>query len=683
SASRRALLDLSQALADETDAEAVANRLATDLDTILPSASSGVLLPLPSGELEIVATCGADAEARRGKRIPAGAGVTGHTYREGVPTIVDDVDADPRHISLRKEVGSELAVPLRYRDRTIGVLNFERSQRHAFTPSDVALAQIVAAHAAQAIARANLITRLRRQNVELEIANRHKGEFLANMSHELRTPLNAIIGFSELLLDDPDGIYDLETTSRFLSTIHSSGEHLLSLINDILDLSKVEAGQMSFNPEPASLPHLIDQVMATMRPLADRKSIAMTADARAGAQIVADTGKVKQILYNLLSNAIKFTPDEGRVSVTTRQHDDGILLTVADTGIGIAADDLERVFDEFQQIEGGPGRHYEGTGLGLALTRRFVTMHGGRVWVESVPGEGSQFHALFPETSVETIQPEPAEPDATDSQPAPSRLVADGEPLILVVEDDERAASLLSHYLGRGGYRTTIAADGSVALQWARDLRPAAITLDVMLPSLDGWEILRSLKLDPLTRDIPVVIASIIDDSDLGFALGATDYFVKPVDRQALLARLDRYVRPGPAHDRQLTILITDDDPVAIDLLENMLAPAGYATLAANGGEAAIAAAAEHSPDIVLLDLMMPGVDGFAVVDALRANPTTRDTPILIITAKELTDADKQRLNGRVTTILRKGTFGAIELIAWLDTTLGQPAHHKGDADGS
>jgi CheY-like chemotaxis protein len=255
--------------------------------------------------------------------------------------------------------------------------------------------------------------------------------------------------------------------------------------------------------------------------------------------------------------------------------------------------------------------------------------------------------------------------------------------LILVVEDDERAANLLSHYLGRGGYRTTIADDGRVALQWARELRPAAITLDVMLPSLDGWEILRSLKLDPLTRDIPVVIASIIDDSELGFALGATDYFVKPVDRQALLARLDRYVRPDPAHDHNLTILIADDDPVAVDLLENMLAPAGYTTLAVTGGAAAIDAAIADGPDVILLDLMMPGVDGFAVVDALRANPATRDTPILIITAKELTDADKRRLNGRVTTILRKGTFGAIELIAWLDTMLGQVGIYKGDADGS
>jgi CheY-like chemotaxis protein len=253
----------------------------------------------------------------------------------------------------------------------------------------------------------------------------------------------------------------------------------------------------------------------------------------------------------------------------------------------------------------------------------------------------------------------------------------------MIVEDDERAASLLSHYLGRGGYRTTIATDGRIALDRAKELVPAAITLDVMLPSLDGWEVLRALKLDIATRDIPVVIASIVDESELGYALGATDYFVKPVDRQTLLDRLDRYTGAGSHGLDSINVLIADDEPTAVELLSSMLAHSGCSIQTADGGAAAIATALELRPDVILLDLMMPEVDGFAVVDALRADPTTRNTPILIVTAKDITDEDKLRLNGRVTAILHKGSFGAIDLLSWLDTTLHQVRKGKESVHGT
>ncbi len=681
-ATRQAMLDLSQDIADEIEARAVAGRLATEIGTILPSDSACVLFPLPSGELEIVATLGADADKRYGARIAAGAGVTGHAFSSGAPVVVDDVHTDPRPVAPHAEICSELAVPLRYRDTTVGVLSLERAAVAGFAPADVALAQIVAAHAAQAIARAQLLEQLRQQNIELQAANRHKGEFLANMSHELRTPLNAIIGFSELLLDEPAGAYDPDSERQFLESIHDSGQHLLSLINDILDLAKIEAGHMTLNPEPMSVPDLVAQALTTLRPLADRTGITLQSRGDEGVEIMCDVGKVKQILYNLLSNAIKFTPQDGAVIVTTRQLPDGVQLTVADTGIGISSNDQDRIFQEFQQIDTGAARHYEGTGLGLALTKRFVEMHEGRIWVESTPGEGSQFHVVLPagRTRCEHAADVPQDARVSVIDPSPSITDVD-RPRVLVIEDDLRAANLLTLYLERGGYHSVVVADGEQALDRARALQPAAIILDVLLPTVDGWEVLRQLKLDETTRDIPVVIASIVDDQELGFALGATDYFVKPVDRKALLARLDRYTFTTKVQECDVNVLLVDDEPASVELLAGMLTPFGFRILRAHGGASAITMAAEHLPDLILLDLMMPEVSGFDVVDALRANPATRHIPVLIVTAKELTSEDKQRLSGHVTAILQKGSFAAVDLIAWLDNALRQLQPGKGEPD--
>jgi signal transduction histidine kinase/CheY-like chemotaxis protein len=667
-AERQALLDLVKAVSDGTDARVVAEKIVAHVDRLLPASTRSVLLPTADGGLEVVATGGEAADERRGRHLPPGAGLPAAAMREGRTMRSDDLeDAEPGLVPTR-QTRALLAVPLRHDGAVIGVLCFGANRRGAFGSAETEVAEIVAAHAAVALGRARLFEALRQQNAALEEATRLKSEFLANMSHELRTPLNAVIGFSELLLDAPEGEGDRATDLAYLGTIHRNGQHLLALINDVLDLAKVEAGKMELRPERFDLDELVAQAVGMVAPLARRRRIALGVAGTAGA-VVADAGKVKQMLLNLLSNAIKFTPEEGGVRVETARETDRVRLTVVDTGIGIAPEHHERIFHEFQQVDGAASRRYEGTGLGLALTRRFAELHGGRVWVESAPGAGSRFHLVLPDRDAPAEPAEPAGTPAGRGAAAPAAdAAAAGRPLVLVVEDEPQAANLLALYLARGGYRTELARDGAEALEKARALRPDAITLDIMLPRLDGWEVLRGLKDDAATRDIPVVVASVVDNQSLGYALGAVDYFVKPIDRRALLARLERY-RSSTARSR---VLAVDDEPDALALVAETLRPAGYDVESASGGRAGIAAATARRPDVVLLDLMMPDVTGFDVVEALRADPRTRDVPVLIVTAKELTAEEKALLSGRVAGVLQKGTGGAVELLDWLDRIVGR-----------
>ena len=490
------------------------------------------------------------------------------------------------------------------------------------------------------------------------------------MSHELRTPLNAILGFSELL---QDGGETAETRLIYLRTIHDSGAHLLALINDILDLAKVEAGRMDLYLEEIDASEIVGGVVTTIHPLAERKHIAVETVSEDEIQVTADAGKVRQILYNLLSNAIKFTPEAGLVRVQTSAAGEAVRFSVTDTGIGIAEEDQERVFHEFQQVDGAASRHYEGTGLGLALTRRFAELHGGRIWLESTLGQGSTFHVEIPSHPVI-----PEQPVSTNGLLVlPEAVSVNGEaPLVLVVEDDAQSANLLCAYLTRGGYRPHVVADGLEALETARTLQPVAITLDIMLPHMDGWEVLRSLKADETTRDIPVVITSVVDDEQLGYALGAADYFVKPVERQALLARLAALALTAQVKNREVQVLVVDDNPAAVELLGGMLEPIGFTVLRAYGGAEGIALARAKLPEVILLDLMMPEVSGFEVVAELKGDARTRDIPILIVTAKDMTAEEKNQLNGQVGAILAKGSSVRIELLTWL-RQIPQPRHQQ------
>jgi len=518
-----------------------------------------------------------------------------------------------------------------------------------------------------ALDRRHLIVQLERSNVALQEANLHKSVFLANMSHELRTPLNAIIGFSELLTDARDGQFDEATRTRFLSQILTSGRHLLGLINDILDLSKVEAGQMELRLHTVSVAEVVDQVVKTVEPLVAKKAIKLRADVDGAGEVLADAGKLKQMLLNLVSNAIKFTPEGGAVSIAAKRLKDTIEISVADNGIGIAEADQRQIFKEFHQVDHGPGRKHEGTGLGLALTKRFAVLHGGDVRVMSSEEKGSTFTLSLPLRAG-------GAPSGDHAQPAAKNGHGSG-PLILVVEDDPAAAELLTRQLVGAGYRTEVARTGSEALDKARKLQPAAITLDIILPEVDGWEVMTQLKSDEETSAIPVVVVSVVDNPELGLALGAIDYFVKPAEAKGLIARLNLLSVKKPNGDGEVRVLIVDDEPANRQWLTLALEPAGFTVLAAAGGREAIDMAKSEKPDLVLLDLMMPEVTGFDVVEALRADESTRETPIMVLTASNLTEADKRHLNGRVSEILSRGSVGSADIVGLLRRVV---AHRNG-----
>ena len=520
---------------------------------------------------------------------------------------------------------------------------------------------------ATALDRSHLIDELRKTNTRLEAADRHKSVFLASMSHELRTPLNAILGFSELLVDDSGGQFPPATRLRFLKQIHSSGEHLLGLINDILDLSKIEAGQMELRLQAVDVAGVVEQVLSTVEPLAAEKQIQIVTGEMTAGEITADAGKLKQMLLNLVANAVKFTPERGEIRIAAVRRKSVIEISVSDNGIGIAPEDQERVFQGFQQVDSGMGRQQAGTGLGLTLTRRFANLHGGDVAIESQLEKGSVFTITLP---IEARRPL-ASP-ALEFPTLPKSAASDARPLVLVVEDDPPAAELLMRQIEKAGFRAEVARTGAQALGKAREHRPAAITLDILLPDLDGWEVLTRLKRDEETSEIPVIIVSVVDNPELGVALGALDYFVKPVPANDLMSRLARFnFKHGPGE--KMTILVVDDEEANREWLQNVLEPAGFAVLLASGGKEAIDVARAKMPDLVMLDLMMPGVTGFDVVEALRDQPATRAIPIMVLTAKTLTEGDIKQLNGHVSTILRRGSTGASDLLGLLRQVIVSP----------
>ncbi|HEY0829723.1 MAG TPA: response regulator [Candidatus Dormibacteraeota bacterium] len=518
-----------------------------------------------------------------------------------------------------------------------------------------------------ALDRRHLIDELEESNAALIEANKHKSVFLANMSHELRTPLNSIIGFSELLTDARDGQFDQATRQRFVGQILTSGRHLLGLINDILDLSKVEAGQMELRLSQMSVAESVDQVVKTVEPLAGKKSITMTTSVDSAGDVLADAGKVKQMLLNLVSNAIKFTTEGGTVTVSALRMKDTVEISVADTGIGIAEADQKSIFKEFHQLDQGPGRKHEGTGLGLALTRRFALLHGGDVRVTSRVNKGSVFTLSLPIRAGATRPVEPVRAVAKNGHGS--------GPLVLVVEDDPAAAELLTRQLVAAGYRTEVARTGKEALIRARELQPAAITLDIILPEIDGWEVITRLKSDEKTSSIPIVVVSVVDNPELGLALGAMDYLIKPIEADDLIQRLKRFASTRPSAKESLRVLVVDDEAANRSLLTRALEPAGFTVVPASGGREAIELAKSMKPDFVLLDLMMPEVTGFDVVEALRADESTRHTPIMVLTATNLTEADKRLLNGRVSQILSHGSVATSDIVGLLKQVV---AHRNG-----
>jgi signal transduction histidine kinase/DNA-binding response OmpR family regulator len=634
-------------------------------------------------EFRVKTVCGTSQEAfdaLRRARISLDGTFIGKAARLGRPLEITDLrDAPPDpHLNALAECGwrSLVAVPMLREGRIVGAMVIRRHSPGRIPQEIYDLLETFASQSALALINAQLYRRLEQQSTALEVASTHKSEFLASMSHELRTPLNAIIGFSEVLLERMFGELN-ERQDDYLRDIWSSGKHLLELLNDILDLSKIEAGQMILNRSEFAVRESLEYCLSMVRERALQQRILLGLDIDSEVGLLdADRLRFRQVVLNLLSNAVKFTPEGGRVDVRASIRGQDLVVLVADTGVGVSAEDRERIFDSFQQGTTRSSGQVEGTGLGLTLSKRILELHGGRIWLDSEAGSGSTFGIALPARSEEAaVKPVP---QAGLDSGIPLESAMGPRPTVVVVEDDRRSFDLLRAYLEAAGARVVSAGDGEEGLDTVRRLSPAGVVLDILLPGIDGWDVLAQLKADPETAAIPVIVVSMLDEPGRGFALGATEYLVKPVGKEQLLAAL---YRAAAMPEQKHTVVAIDDDPLAIELVRASLEPEGWTVLGAATGQEGLALIRERQPSAVLLDLLMPGMDGFEVVEALRADPDTKSVPVVILTSKSMTQQDKERLQGRITYVARKTDFdlsGLAGLLRWASTSRQSPASESG-----
>lgn len=508
-------------------------------------------------------------------------------------------------------------------------------------------------------ANEELETRVEERTLELreamsqsEAANKAKSAFMANMSHELRTPLNAIIGYSEMLQDDADDLGAADLIDD-LKKIEGAGKHLLGLINDVLDLSKIEAGKMELYLEDFELSPMLEDVVATIQPLVEKNQNTLVTEFPEDlGKMHSDITKIRQCLFNLISNASKFT-HAGKITLSVSQVNQQdakwLIFKVTDTGIGMTAEQQSKLFQAFAQADASTTRKYGGTGLGLAITRRFCQMMGGDIVVTSEIGVGSTFTITLPTYSIN-----PQEETLMElSRNEDSEIKVSSGKTILVIDDDVAIHDLIKHYLESRGLKVLATTDPEEGLKLAKAYKPNGIILDVIMPKLDGWTVLTRLKADPELAEIPVIMATILDDQSMGFTLGAADFLVKPIQRQQLENLLAKY------QDRLSSklILIVDDDANNRELIQRQLESAQWTVLQANNGTKAIELLQQHQPALILLDLMMPELDGFGVIEKLQQHEEWQKIPVVIITAKTLTHADRNRLNGYVDKVLQKGNY--------------------------
>ena len=654
----RALGEVSQAVNSTLDLETVLNTIVAKATQLSGTEAGAIYVHGDAkNEFALCATYGMSeafvAElARQG--VGFGQSTVAPAAMQHAPVQVADLEAKPtalQEIILRAGYRALLVMPLLGRDKLMGALMVWRKAPGEFPQHSVDLLQTFAAQSVLAIQNARLFQEIEDKGRQLELTSQHKSQFVASMSHELRTPLNAIIGLTEMIVSNA-ARFGTEKAVEPLRRVHGAGTHLLGLINQVLDLSKIEAGKLELSPETVNLAPLLEDVIGTARQLAEQNKNRLVVESPDNlGTLTVDPMRLRQILLNLLSNACKFTK-QGEVKLRVKKVVDGrnwIEIAVADTGIGMTAEQQAKLFEEFTQADSSTARQYGGTGLGLAITRKLARMMGGDVTVTSEPGKGSVFTLRLPGS---------ADSQASSSTGSAGRRSPTAD-CILVIDDDATARELIADHLKAEGFSVVTAAGGVEGLKRAKELRPTAITLDVMMPDLDGWSVLAALRQDPELADIPVIMVSIVDEHRRGIALGAAGYLTKPVDRERLHRLVSRFRAPVPP----TRVLLVEDDAVQRERMRGWLEGPQWAVREAENGREALKRIEENKPDVILLDLMMPEMDGFAVVAALQKEAGWRDIPVIVITSLDLDAKDRARLNAGVQSVLVKERFQPADLV--------------------
>ena len=599
---------------------------------------------------------------QRGHKLAVGSrSVVGTVTATGDPFILNDVHNNPMHFTnpLLPDTRSEMGVPLKLGTTVIGALDLQSKEVNAFNQDDVTVLQILADQIAIAIENARAYELSQKAIADMKEIDRVKSQFLANMSHELRTPLNSIIGFSRVIIKGIDGPIN-DTQKQDLSAIYNSGQHLLSLINDILDLSKIDAGKMELAFSDVNLTDLINSAMSTAVGLVKDKPIKLHTVIPENLPLVhADNTRVRQVLINFMSNAAKFT-DEGTITVeaipqTGPNGKPEVMITVTDTGPGIDAKDQGKLFLPFSQVDDSPTRKTGGTGLGLSICRSLIEMHGGQIGLlRSELNKGSTFFFTLPVSAPEEVEEEPQ-----------TRVSLSN--IVLAIDDDPKVINLYERYLKPHGYQVVALTEPKKAVERAKEVQPFAITLDIMMPEKDGWQVMRDLKNDPETRNIPIVVCSILESQEKGFSLGASDYLVKPFLQEDMINSLNRLNLDGQIKD----VLVIDDDPDDLRLVKKMLEEGQrYQVTLAQGGKQGWDLIQNSRPDAIILDLFMPDLNGFLILENLRTNPVLRHIPVIILTGADLTAEQHQQLTDFGQDVLSKGFLREKELLVLLEEAL-------------